>query len=302
MKDNSTNRWRWAVAWASLGAVAVGCGRPADLGPVANPVAVADIRKALGGASGEQGAAEATATGTGWATIKGRFTYAGDPPAMPPYPVNKDPEVCAAGGKAPTQEFLLVDDANHGLANVVIYPRTVSRVHDSAKVGDQPVAFDQKECVFLTHVLAFGVGQPVEIKNSDPVGHNTKVEGQNSINATVPAGGAVPYKAQKEEASPAPVHCSIHPWMSAWMLPRKNAYVAVTKPDGSFEIANLPAGEKLEMQVWHENAGVRGELVVDSPEAKELKWNKKGRFTVTLEENQTLELNIAAPPSAFRGS
>ena len=71
------------------------------------------------------------------------------------------------------------------------------------------------------------------------------------------------------------------------MLPRKNRYFAVTAADGSFEIANLPAGEELEIQVWHESAaGTQGALVVETDAAKELKWTKKGRIKIKLEENE----------------
>ncbi len=143
MKVIGNHHWRLAAAVACVCALTVGCSRPAELGPVADAASVDKIREALGG-SGEQGEEAAAATGTGWATIKGRFTYGGDKPVMPPYAVNKDTEVCATGGKTPAQEYLLVDEATKGIANVVIYPRTVSRVHDSAKVGEQTAMFDQK--------------------------------------------------------------------------------------------------------------------------------------------------------------
>ena len=87
--------------------------------------------------------------------------------------------------------------------------------------------------------------------------------------------------------------------MSAWYLPRKNGYVAVTDKDGNFEIANLPAGEKLEFQVWHESAGSSKAIFLTTPEAKELKWNNKGRFTVNLAEDEVKELNMTVPPAVF---
>ena len=65
------------------------------------------------------------------------------------------------------------------------------------------------------------------------------------------------------------------------MLPRNDKYFAVTKDDGSFEIPNLPAGEEVEIQVWHERgAGPGGALVLPK---KDLKWTPKGRFKVKLE-------------------
>jgi hypothetical protein len=152
-------------------------------------------------------------------------------------------------------------------------------------------------------VLGVTVGQTLNLINSDPVGHNTNIDGRvNKFNQTIPAGASIPYPVQKEEATPAKVVCSIHPWMIAYILPRENGYFAVTGDDGSFEIANLPAGEELELQVWHESAAGSGNgLVLNAPEAKQLKWSNKGRFKVTLEEGSTQEFELVVPPTAFRG-
>ncbi len=278
---------------------ATGCQRPQDLGAVADAALSSKIRDAL---QGEGAAADgaAASTGTGWATLKGTFTFEGSPPANPPYDVTKDVEVCAPGGQPPKQQLLVVDDATKGIANIVIFARNAARVHDSAAPRTDPIEFDQKQCVFLTHVLALSVGQPLDIKNSDPVGHNTKIDG-TGFNQMIPASGTVPWTAQKESATPLGVHCSVHPWMLAYMLPRKNGYFAVTAPDGTFEIPNLPAGEEVEIQVWHELAsGAQGALVVEGDAAKELKWSKKGRIKVKLDENETREIKIAVPASAFR--
>ena len=78
------------------------------------------------------------------------------------------------------------------------------------------------------------------------------------------------------------------------MLPRDDKYFAVTKDDGTFEIANLPAGEDVEIQVWHEHgSGPGGALVLDR---KELKWTGKGRFKVKLEPDETTDLELKVPP------
>jgi hypothetical protein len=283
---------------------ALGCNRPAELGRYANLGNAENIRKALVGDAAAAAEGEAAATGAGWATIRGRFIYEADAtiPEMPPYPVNKDQATCAPGGQAPAQQTLVVDSGNRGIANIAIYPRKVSRVHDEAGPKTEPFVFDQKQCVFLSHVFAVTVDQPIEIKNSDDVGHNTNISGQNTFNQTIPTGGSSPFAAKREEAVPAAISCSIHPWMRAYMLPRKNAYFAITAPDGSFEISNLPAGEEVEIQVWHESAaGGNGALFVESDAAKELKWNNKGRFKIRLEPDEVRELNITVPAAAFGG-
>jgi plastocyanin len=287
-----------ALAAATL----TGCGSRVELGPVANARTASEIRTALGGSSESGGSEAAVSTGTGWATLRGRFVYGATPPQMAPYNVTKEQAICSPGGRAPLQETLLVDSGTGGIQNVAVYLRDATRVHESVEPGDRSAVFDQKACVFLTHVLAVTVGQTVEIKNSDDTGHNTNVSGKNKMNPTVPAHGSIPFVPQKEEALPAKVTCSIHPWMVAYLLPRENGYYAVTGQDGSFEIANLPAGEELEIQVWHESGtGPGSALVVNTPEAKALGWSNKGRFTVTLQPDEVKEVQITVPASAFSG-
>ena len=57
---------------------------------------------------------------------------------------------------------------------------------------------------------------------------------------------------------------------------------------------NLPAGEEVEIQVWHERgSGPGGALVLDN---KDLKWTSKGRFKVKLDADQTMDLALEVPP------
>jgi hypothetical protein len=271
-----------------------------DFGPVASSDASKAIREALLAGSEKAGDAEAGPVGTGWATIRGQFVYGGDNvPQMPPYNVNKEPNICTEGGKAPPQEMLIVDPSSKGVKNVIVYLRNASRVNDSAKAKSQPIVFDQKVCVFLTHVLSATVGETLDIRNSDPTGHNTNISG-TGFNRLIPEGASVPLPVQKELAVPAQVTCSIHPWMTAYFLPRKNGYHAVTDAEGRFEIANVPAGEPLEFQVWHESGAASGKgLVGTTPEAPDLKWSNRGRVTMTLKPDEVKEIKVVVPANAF---
>ncbi len=303
--NRSTQRKQAALLVVLM--LAAGCQRGEELGPTANLTSAAKIREAFASGAGQSESESSptkapASTATGWATIKGRFVYDGTPPTMTPYRVNKDQATCTVNGKVPLQETLLVDSESKGIANIAIYVRKASRVHDSAQSDDANVVFDQKNCVFLSHVFPITLGQTVSLKNSDSVGHNTNISGKNSFNQTIPDNASVDFTPQKEEAVPVTVVCSIHPWMKAYFLPRTNGYVAVSEMDGSFEIANLPAGEELEFQVWHESAaGPGSSLVLKTPEAKELKWSKKGRFKLTLTEDEVKEIELAVPAAAFAG-
>lgn len=245
------------------------------------------LREAIhGGApSDEESAAPADVQQpTGWATLRGSFKVSGEPPAPVALRVDKDTEVCAPGGQEMFSESVVVGSDN-GLRNVVVFlnrdiPAEEPWMHPSAQPVQGEVIFDQKNCVFLSHVLGMQASQMLKILNSDPIGHNTLLSPRSNpgFNRTVAAGGATTYQPETEENAPFPVACSIHPWMSAWIMVHGNGYFAVTADDGSFEIPNLPAGVELEFRVWQEKAKFIEKVRVNGQEAE---WGK-GRFVMTL--------------------
>jgi hypothetical protein len=48
--------------------------------------------------------------------------------------------------------------------------------------------------------------------------------------------------------------CDVHPWMFAWVSVFDHPYFAVSAKDGSFKIANVPAG-KYTLKANHRKAG-----------------------------------------------
>ena len=79
--------------------------------------------------------------------------------------------------------------------------------------------------------------------------------------------------------------------MSGRILVRPDPYFAITDDSGKFEIRNLPAGE-LEFQAWHESVGGLG---LNQPD---LKWDFKGRFTITLKNGEEKDLKDISVPAA----
>lgn len=280
--------------------VFVGCERNQAPPIVADLSNAEALRQEFAGAGGDAagGAVKEVAQPTGFATIKGRFTVSGSVPAPSTLAVSGgDAPVCAPGGKLPVEQSVVVGE-DGALANVLVYLNSdiplddPKWVHQSyAESADSTVEFDQKQCVFLSHVFAIRTSQEMKILNSDPIGHNTNIQprkGANSFNQTIPANGAVGHDPGGESPDPFPVTCSIHPWMKAWMITRDSPYFAVTGKDGSFEIANVPAGVELELRVWQEKAGFLEDVTVNGSQAS---WSR-GKFDINLQPNETKEMQV----------
>lgn len=204
-----------------------------------------------------------------WGSLKGRLVFDGPVPKADKIDVNKDQQFCGKFGLL--DESLVVNSENNGLANVVIWlyvPRGDDKpaIHDSyAKSLEEPVTADNTKCRFEPHVVAMRAGQKLVIKNSDQVGHNTKVDTftNNPFNYTVPVGGEIDHTFTEAERLPVQMSCSIHPWMKAWLVVQDHPYVAVTDKDGNFEIKNIPVGT-WKFQFWQEKSGYLKETSLGS--------------------------------------
>ncbi|MEE8367329.1 MAG: hypothetical protein V3S30_03345, partial [Thermoanaerobaculia bacterium] len=103
--------------------------------------------------------------------------------------------------------------------------------------------FDQKNKVFVPHLLPIVRGTTVDIKNSDPFLHNVRIyAGKNTLlNQALPfQGQVVPHVF--EETGTYAVRCDAHPEMSAYIVVLENPFFSTVNEDGSYEIAGVPAG------------------------------------------------------------
>lgn len=189
---------------------------------------------------------------TEFGTVKGRITVDGALPSLTPLLAQGAPtkdQICSEQA-VPNQSVV---GESGGLGNVFVYLRRVPNV-DVPPPTDERKVVDQQGCMFVPHAEVFQVGQPVLLKNSDPVAHNVKLNANaNSYAATVPPSntGDVDYKFQSAEPKPFFAVCDFHGWMSGVMLAVDHPWAAVTNLDGTFEIPNVPAGE-VEFVIWHE--------------------------------------------------
>lgn len=155
----------------------------------------------------------------------------------------------------------LIVNANGTLSNVFVYIQNGLQ----GKVFETPTGvetIDQKGCRFAPHVLGIRTGQTLKVLNSDPVSHN--IHPMPAINREWNQGqapGAAPL--EREFARPeimVPVKCNVHSWMRSYIGVLDHPYFAVTGPDGTFELKNVPPGE-FTIEAWHEKLGKQQQKV-----------------------------------------
>lgn len=110
--------------------------------------------------------------------------------------------------------------------------------------AEASVVFDQREKVFIPHVLPVLRGTTVQITNGDPFLHNVHLyRGKDTvINIALPfQDQVIPYKF--DEAGIYGVSCDAHPEMSAFIVVLDSPYFATPATDGSYEMTGVPSGE-----------------------------------------------------------
>lgn len=135
-------------------------------------------------------------------------------------------------------------------ANAVVYVASIP-----GKTFAPPAAHavvDQKNLVFTPHVLPVVIGTTVDFQNSDAVLHNVFSPDAccDKFNlGTWPQGQKKSFTFKKE--CTATLLCKVHPEMEGFVVAVPTPYFAVTKPDGSYHIANVPDGSLI-VKVWHQ--------------------------------------------------
>jgi hypothetical protein len=289
--------------------VFVGCARELPDDTRADMDTALQIRDAFSGDGGDAVAGPVLKDPTGYATLTGVFKLDGKaPPEIPLAISGDDATLCSAGKNSPLVRTVAVGK-DGALANVLVYldmkiPLDDERwIHPSYDESSDAVAvFDQKECVFLTRVFAMRSSQTIEIRNSDPVGHNTNISapGKARFNGLVPALSGVDYWPQQSTGGPASVACNIHRWMKAYMFIADHPYYAVTDESGRFEIANLPTGVELTFRVWQEklNSVQKVKVGFDGAAPADAKWSR-GKFKTTLTPDQPVTMDVVIDESVF---
>lgn len=201
-------------------------------------------------------------------SVKGTVKYDGRVPNLRPLKMDADPG-CAKKHSGPVQPEVLVLGDGNTLGNVFVRVKS-GLSGKSYPVPSEPVVLDQHGCQYRPHVAGIMVGQTFKVLNSDGLLHNIHAlpKLNKGFNRAMPAAVTeAEYTFDKEEVM-FKIKCDVHPWMGAYVGVVSHPFYAVTGTDGSFSIADLPAGT-YEIEAWHEKLGTKtASVTISGDEAK----------------------------------
>jgi plastocyanin len=191
------------------------------------------------------------------ADITGVITLKGTAPAEKVITPLVEDAVCGKlHATPPTTQFYVVDSKGD-LADVVVQLKGVT---GPLAATTKPAEIDQKGCLYVPQIIAVQAGQKIVVKNSDPMMHNVHINptdaGNNQANNSptqMPNSPDITMSFSKPENF-LKFQCDVHPWMFAWVTVVDGPYFSLSAKDGTFKIANVPAG-KYTIEATHRKLG-----------------------------------------------
>ena len=118
-----------------------------------------------------------------------------------------------------------------------------------------PLVLSNSRCSFAPRISVGHVGQPLEVRNDDPILHNTHItaDRRTFINVALVPGGR-PVRKSVTQPGLYSVVCDAHKFMTAHLIIAPHPYAGITDQAGMFQLPRLEPGTYT-MTVWHETLG-----------------------------------------------
>lgn len=204
---------------------------------------------------------------TSGGTVTGKVFLKGTPPPARIFHMVFSPNIdlCTrisdGKGNRLLKEFRVSEDG--GLQNVVVAVVGVKK----GKRFDYTPEIHLENCRISPFVTPVRNDHPFTIVNKDPVVHD--IQGYTLVNTHTFAMFSKPVLSENATTKTIflreghyifRAQCGVHDFMQSWGLAVGNPYFAVTSPDGSFTIPDLPAGD-YDVIAWHPHMDLQAEHV-----------------------------------------
>lgn len=203
-----------------------------------------------------------------------RVLYRGDAPASRPIVVSdgfrrrapEDAAFCDGCAKEGLfyDESLLVDPKTKGVRNVAV-------AFKKATVGRRPplpaLEIDNDGARFRPRMAFAPVGEPIAVRNSDPIGHALALSSlDEGLLCNVVVAPKTTVKTPRLLAGGVYIAtCPLHDWMRTTVVAVKHPYVAVTDAGGAATLDDAPTGPA-QLVIFHETLGAAARKIVVVPD------------------------------------
>ena len=206
-------------------------------------------------------------------SVTATVTFEGTVPAPRMMRLDGDPKCVSENGGSERADESLVVGENQALQNVFVYVKDGLGAF-GFPVPTEPVVLDQDKCRYVPRVLGVRVGQPLSIRNSDPLLHNVRANGtiNQPFNTSTPIEGMSFTRTFATREVMVPFKCDVHAWMTAYLGVLDHPYFGTTAPDGKVVLGNLPPGTYT-VEAWHETLGAQTQQVtIAAKESKDVNF------------------------------
>lgn len=236
-------------------------------------------RVAMGGLLAVAASVAAMAVGTAWAyeevavtnggTVTGSIRFAGTEPAPDRFELRRYYDRVYCGALSDGSGYRLLKEVFVGaqgeLKDVIV---TIEGVAKGKPFAWQETSLEANMCQFVPFVSALRQEHALRVVNLDSVSHDLQFyerddQGHIFIMFHRPAltkGGTSDLVRTTGNRRSVTMQCGMHPYMQGHGLVVENPYYAITGPEGSFSISDIPPGE-YQLKAWHPVLGEKTQPV-----------------------------------------
>lgn len=206
-------------------------------------------------------------------TLEGTVHYLGASPAPRVMPVTKDQDRC---GTEAIIQTIQIHEAHGALRDAVVSVEGLSERDEVVPIETTERSVLNMRCAFSPRIGTARKGQDVEIRNQDPILHNTHIKyGKRTFLNVAQVPGGKPIVKRLKRAGLHDIRCDKHVFMEGYLHVFSHPFYDLTTQTGTFRITGIPAG-KHPIHVWHETLGALDQVV-------------------TIPENGTVRVDFAFP-------
>jgi hypothetical protein len=168
-------------------------------------------------------------------------------------PVHKHRDLC--GVERPLGRYRV--SATGGMESAAVLLEGEAESLQKEDAGQAVAILDNRGCEFLPRVQVASPLATLEVRNSDPILHSAHAylqDGRTAFHVALPH-FRDRTRTQLPQAGLLRIECDVgHTWMRAYILISSSPFSAVTGPEGTFEIRDIPPG-RYRLLAWHEVFG-----------------------------------------------